>query len=230
MSDELRGLLLEYTWSFARKNLVLTTIAPKSDGTIAVDPAGLTVTGTGTSFVDPDDVEKCIRLPDANFYEVTAVAAGPQTLTLAAPYVGTTLAAGATYSLFQHRHALPDDIQRILTMGSQLSAVREATQFDLDARDPQRRISGQPLFYLPIGLNALGQAMIEIWPIPDAAYHLPYVALKKTVTVSIPRPPIFQPAQAAVKELQSLLRPPPRGAAIISDKSWVAADASAALQ
>jgi len=173
VDDEFRGLMNEYAWSFARQNLVLTTIAPKTDGTIAVVAGGATVTGTGTSFADPGDVGKFIRLPDSNFYEVSAVTA--QVLTLTAPFTGTTVS-GVSYTLFQHRYALPVGIERILTMAGAYP-VREGTQWNLDAVDPQRLVTGQQWGYMPIGENSLGQSMIELSPVPDAVYHLTYVGL-----------------------------------------------------
>jgi hypothetical protein len=134
------------------------------------------VVGVGTPFVNPDDIGKFIRLPDAAFYEVADVDQGTQTLTLTAPYVGATVA-NTSYTLFQHRYALPDGIERILTMGSHLGPVREVAQFDLDTRDSRRIVGGPPVHYMPIGTNALGQSMVEVWPPPDIAYHLTYVGL-----------------------------------------------------
>lgn len=176
---EMRSLFQEHTWSFARKNLVLTTIKAKTEGTIAVVEGGLLVTGTGTAFTT-DDVGKFLRAPDGHFYEIAAVNVHAQTLRLCtAPFTGVT-GSGHTYTIFQHRFSLPPGIERILTMSNSLAGVRQRAQFDVDAHDPRRMVIGEPINFIPLGTDMrTGLHVIELWPVPLRAFHLPYVGLKQ---------------------------------------------------
>ena len=174
---EMRGLFQEHTWSFARRGLVLSTVKAKSAGTVSITEGSKSLVGVGTAFT-LDDIGKEVRLPDGYAYEIGGVNIPAQTLTLCVAYAGTTVA-GASYLLFQRHYALPAGIERILTMGNQITAVREKSIIDLNVSDPRRLITGMPLAYVTINESTAGLRMIELWPVPLVVYQLPYVGLKQ---------------------------------------------------
>lgn len=66
-------------------------------GTVAINNAGTTVTGTGTAWVDNVDVGEGIRLPDGRTYEITGVVSNTS-LTIGEPYLGTNTS-GQPYAI-----------------------------------------------------------------------------------------------------------------------------------
>lgn len=170
VDDCYRELYSTWSWSFAKTDGVITTIAPKSSGTVTTTSGGTTLTGESTSWSTTDDVNSFIKV-GGNTYEVTAVASSVS-VTIDPAYISSG-ASNLTYTLFKNRYTLATNVEYVTTMYSSWPMF-ERSQFEINILDPRRDSSGVPLFYMYRGFNTSNAQKIELFPYPDAAYIIRY--------------------------------------------------------
>lgn len=179
MKDKLTEIAESYSWSWLKAESLLSTVAPKSGGTVTLNVDTTKIDGTSTSFASTD-VGSYIRVAqDVAFYKVTAVSS--QQLTLETAYVGSTFST-QSYSLFRHIYSLQSDFRRFVSPAF-WPRLQEATLGQLDEWDALRSQSDLPSHYAYRGVNSAGVMQVEIWPVPSAAVGIRYSYLK-----TIPEP------------------------------------------
>jgi hypothetical protein len=155
-------LLSLHPWSFIKGEGVTKLVGTDTTGTVSVTSGTDTVAGTSTTF-DSTYVGRFIKIDSSTVsYEITAFTA-PQTLTLEGNFNETSVTDG-DYVIYQHRYSKPSDCADIIGIRYDCD-MPQITKSWIDAMDPNRESTGQPLYWLNY-TNALW----EVWPVPDATY------------------------------------------------------------
>lgn len=179
LREKIEELWYREPWSFRQDEAVLTTVAPKSGGTVTLNATPTLVNGTGTSFVAADVGRKFRAGNDNTYYEVTAVSG--QQLTLESAYAGTAFTASA-YSLFRNIYALATNFKEMISM-SYWWRLGEGTPAGVDRYDARRSFTSQtPASFIYRGEDATGIMQVEISPVPSAAIGLHYIFRNKPPT------------------------------------------------
>ena len=170
VDDSYRELYSTWSWSFAKTEGSITTVAPKSDGTVTTSSGSTTITGVASSW-GSGDVGSFIKV-GGNRYEVTAVASSVS-ITVDPAYVSSGTS-GLPYSIFKSNYTLATNVEYVTTMYSRWPMF-ERSQWEINILDPLRDSSGTPLFYMYRGFNTSNAQRIELFPYPDAVYLIRYV-------------------------------------------------------
>jgi hypothetical protein len=127
INDTINQLAREFAWPWYRKPAYFNTKGPYSTGTVDLTSESTTVTGAGSADFDSGmvDQEFYCGSDGGRVYQISAVAASAETLTLASAYLGDT-ESGATYSIRYIKYSLPDDFDRA-------SVFRLEDERDLDS-------------------------------------------------------------------------------------------------
>lgn len=157
-------LLDMHMWSFIKREALFSTVAIYNTGTVTTTSGSTTVTGNGTAFTAAM-ANRFIKVDgQPEFYKISTVDVGLQTLTLeAAVGVGATTAG---YNIFQHQYSKPTSCKYIINVRRQLS-LGERTKEWLDGYDPDRDGTGEPIYYANFDDDTL-----ELYPVPDSVYTL----------------------------------------------------------
>jgi hypothetical protein len=173
-------LLNDYPWSNRKDDTILNTVAPYQTGTVST--VGSTVTGVGTVFTS-SMVNRWIRIGSNPFFHKITGFTSATSLTVEAD-LPADIAAGANFTIFQHRYVLPANFGRAfsVTLDTQLT---EWSQQEIDLVDPYRHSTGTfPDIYSIVGPNADNRFQIEFWPVPSAATAIRLIYFKtNTLTV-----------------------------------------------
>lgn len=117
-----RELPYRASWSYYSRDLIFTTAAPQSTGTIAYTAATRTVTLSGATW--PGDVTSYrIRLNDL-FYEIESRDSDTVIVLSATGAPATDISAGATYQIFRAAYQLPyrfREVRRLWDVDSNMS-------------------------------------------------------------------------------------------------------------
>lgn len=181
LRNTLNELWQSHQWSCRFAESVLATDAPKSTGTLASTATTTVLQGTGTAFAT-GDIGKKLRVANEHaYYTIEAVDASVQQLRLATAYVGGPLS-GAVYQVFKSIYTLPADVDHIVSMAHWFK-LGEAFIPGTDRVDGRRSLdASHPEVFVYRGEDALGQVLIELWPVPAGAIGIPYVYVKRLPT------------------------------------------------
>lgn len=168
----LQEVWTSWTWSFRKKEALLTTVAPYSTGTVSA-VSSTVLQGASTVWTSAM-VNRYIRIgSDVAFYKITAVDTGLQRLTLETAYAGT-ITAGSTYTIFQHLYSLASDVDIAATL-SYWRKLRETSIERRERADARRSYqSSYPWEFLYRGEDSSGNVQVELSPVPSAAIAVRY--------------------------------------------------------
>ena len=179
LREKMQEVWTRESWSFRQEEAILTTVAPKSGGTVTLNATPTLVDGTGTAFVAADVGRKLRVASDNTYYEVTAVSG--QQLTLETAYTGTAFIASA-YSLFRNIYAMAADFHEMIS-ASYWWRLAEGTVPGTDRYDSRRSFtSQQPASFIYRGEDSTGVMQVEISPVPSAAIGIHYVYFRRPPT------------------------------------------------
>jgi hypothetical protein len=175
------GLLRKRTWSQALAHAPLNTLAPHSNGTVAVDAGSTSVTGANTAWTASFQNAFIRFASEDNYYEIANVA-NATAITLSTSYAGAAnLAANSTYQIFKHIYTVPSDARQVLTV-QYTSFLQQTSQYRINRANPDRDVTGEPSGWAPAGVDANGVLRIEVHPVPGAEYNLIVHYAKPRVT------------------------------------------------
>jgi len=161
----------------------IVCVAPYTTGTVAVSNGGTTVTGTDTVWATGMTGRKIRIAGRDEYYTLTYVS--PTSLTIDSAYVGDTETA-ATYSIFQDEFSLASDVEKIITITNPNRRKR------IDYIDPLKfeelylnsLVEGSPYIHTPAGRDSSNYIKVQLYPIPDDVYVLPYRYRKQIADLS----------------------------------------------
>lgn len=189
LDNSWRQLLTMQQWSFTKSvGLAVTTSAPYTTGAVTLTNGSPFVSGVGTAFDSSHRGWDLIA--NGEWYRIVQVDVGAQQLTLDGAYAGPSTSA-APVVLRKRLYPLDDDVAYVLSMVGPHWPLEERTQITIDALDRARMSTGQPLYYAYAGMtdqtwsDIKGNLVIELWPTPNAVYHLPYIGLKRSALSSL---------------------------------------------
>jgi hypothetical protein len=202
VNDAYSTLLRFKQWVACTKTTVITTRAPYSTGTIAINQGSNVVTGSGVNWPANVVAGQFIKINNGIAYRITAVLSNQ--LVLDVPW-GTASVYNVGYQITGNRFQLPSDAERVIGMAGKYWALARDNGFLLDIEDPVRVISGSPLVYSEVttyGGNS-GPIEVELWPYPseNLDYSLTYRAtipalVNSTDVPVLPGETIMKSAQA----------------------------------
>jgi len=193
-----RQILAAEKWEFLNESTVVRLrkiYAPASTvATIAVNPAQVTVTGTGTTMAT-ENVGWNFRVnSEPQPYVIASVNSATEFL-LEANYAGTTVTAG-TFELFKSVYSpVVGDVAEITSIVYQ-DELDEISLSELNRLDPERSSTGEPQKWCNISKTtaAGGIASFEIWPVSDDDYAVTVNYKKKISDLSLDTDaPVFRP-------------------------------------
>ncbi|MEW6214097.1 MAG: hypothetical protein AB1478_02665 [Nitrospirota bacterium] len=174
-------LLKNWQWSFLKIYANLTLVAPYTTGTVSVTNGSTTVTGSGTTFTAAM-VGRHFRLSNAvPFYKIAARVSNTE-ITLSSAYGGDT-ATGQSYEIFQHIYSLASDCREIIKIVYDTPLIEKSVEY-IERNDPDRSVSGTPLYWADRGLDSNRYRQIEIAPYPDDDYVIRYSYWKSVSDLS----------------------------------------------
>ncbi|MEM7828034.1 MAG: hypothetical protein QW561_01695 [Candidatus Aenigmatarchaeota archaeon] len=181
INNRYQQLLKNWQWSFLKAYANLTCIAPYTAGTVNVTNGSTTVTGSGTNW-STAMVGRHFRLSNAvPFYKIASVTSATS-LTLSSAYGGDT-AVGQGYEIFQHIYSLAPDVREISKIVYDEALLEKSVEW-IERNDPDRSVSGKPMFWADRGLDANNVRQIELYPYPDTNYVIRYSYWKKIEDLS----------------------------------------------
>ena len=179
LTEKIAEIWNAQSWSFRQAESELTTVAPKSGGTVTLNATPTKVDGTATSFAAADVGKKFRAANNNTYYTITAVAG--QQLTLDVAYAGASFSA-STYTIFQNIYALAADFKEMIS-AAYWWRLGEGTVAGIDRYDARRTFtSQQPASFIYRGENSSGVMQVEISPVPSAAIGIHYVYRTKPPT------------------------------------------------
>ncbi len=188
--QERRRLVLDSAdWNPLHTHGILNTVALVNAGTVAITAGSTAVVGTSTAWTSAISGREFRGSGRSEFYGVTFVSS--TSLTLSRAWEGDTVTA-LTYKIFERIFNLASDvdvlesIKRITGGGADMDQV---SQERLDETAPSRPIFGPPNRYALHDYDETNDlATVELYPIPDTAWGIPYRYTKRpgdfTVTSS----------------------------------------------
>ncbi|MEM2124986.1 MAG: hypothetical protein QXQ53_01150 [Candidatus Methanosuratincola sp.] len=166
-------------WACLETIETIHTVAPYTTGTASVNSSGV-VTGIGTSW-SPSMEGSFMRIHYSDAFFRIASVSSPTSLTLEG-WTGETTSS-APYTIFKTLYTLPSTISHIKSINYNLSLLKRDIQ-DLNAFDPSRLISGEPLWWAYHGTDSSNNLIIEIYPIPNATYPLRIYGKRRTTPLT----------------------------------------------
>lgn len=183
ISDRYGEIIQELAWSRLNISAILQTVAPYVAGTVTVAAGSSNITLTGGAWTAQMS-DRFFRVGGrAEFYGFHYVSA--TTGLLDRPYEGpSNLAAG--YKVYQSIYSLPPDV-RILPedgMSGEFGPLTRTDWAELNVISPTRSAFGAPKWWAPRmdDSNTPPGMQVELYPIPDQAYTIPYEYVGEVAT------------------------------------------------
>jgi len=156
-------------WSRLRLIRNLTTVAPHSAGTVAVNSVGV-VTGTGTNFT-PEMVGSFMRVHHQDAFFEVASYASPTSITLS-NWSGVVVPPLTKYSIFKTIYTVDSLFGSVFSVTYQI-ALRKRSQSLFNQLDPTRlATSPSPTAWAYAGVSSTGAIRIELYPVPSSVVSL----------------------------------------------------------
>lgn len=172
-------------WNFDLSTGYLTLPAVYSTGTVSVANGGTAVTGSSTLWVTNSVTAYHTIILGGVEYPITTVG-GETSITLATPYVGTTLS-GSTYTVLRRDFPLASDCERLYRVWDLTNQRRvyARTKLSLDESVVQSGDTGnQVCDYSIRGLDSSGNKLLRFYPAPQSAAKVMYVYEGRQTMVS----------------------------------------------
>jgi len=139
INDTFQQLAAEFCWPFLRKTHYFNLTVPYTTGTVELTEASTTVTGSGTANFSSGMANQLFYCASdsGRVYQITAVGASAETLTLGSAYLGED-ESGAEYAIRYVHYALPTGFAKAGAM--MLEDEREIST-DLTLQDWHKKIT-----------------------------------------------------------------------------------------
>ena len=172
LKEVMRRIRARGEWSFGWTRGQIDLVASYDTGTIAIDNAETTVTGTGTMFT-ADMVGRKIRISGVAY--VIDSWAGDTSIELATNYGGATETA-ASFVIYQDEYALAAGAQNIHRMWDKQNSHKLAgiTPIAMGDKDFRTLASGTVDEYAVVGLNSSDARLVQFHPYPTAIARVEY--------------------------------------------------------
>ncbi|MFH1110988.1 MAG: hypothetical protein V1790_17585 [Planctomycetota bacterium] len=175
INERLRRIARRIPWQQTKIQDAISTVAQYTSGTVAATLGGDGIEGTATVWTS--DMDGCsIRIGnDSAYYEFIYSAPGAGFLDR--DYEGATNLL-ATYSIWRNIFPLPADCREFLGMRcpGRSRPLDRVSMEELDAIDPNRVSTGNPLRYAPHmdDRSSPKKQQVEVHPVPIEVMALPY--------------------------------------------------------
>lgn len=187
----------EYKLPFLERSSILTLQTPYTTGTVSISAGSTTLTGVSTVWTTTNTYGvanarvggKILLAGTSDIYTVTAVG-GAGTITLNTRYVGTTLAAGTTYTYFEDTYDLATDFLKPVNarLFSTALMIDIIGRHDFQRRFPRPRISGKPTLCTILDSGYSGSTtmvkQIQFASYPNTTLLVPYAYITSNLGVS----------------------------------------------
>ena len=181
-----KQILAAEKWEFMNDSTTVRLRAVHSLGssvqTVAVNQAGVTVTGTGTTFTSDSITGWKFRFGSESQPYIIRYVGSDTNLALETSYGGTTQTASA-FEYFKNTYS-PEvgDVGEIASIVYKTRLVEKSPSF-LNSLDPERTSTGEPLYWSNLSKTTASDGIVtfEIWPLSDQDYVIT-VNYKKTTS------------------------------------------------
>ncbi len=185
--QERRRLVLDTAdWNPLHTHGILNTLPLVNAGTVAITAGSTSVVGTSTAWTSAINGREFRGTGRSEFYDLTFVSS--TALTLSRAWEGDTVTA-LTYKIFERIFSLASDvdvlesIKKITDGGADMDLV---SQERLDETAPSRPVFGPPNRYALHDYDENNDLVtVELYPIPDTAWGIPYRYTKKPVDFTL---------------------------------------------
>lgn len=165
-----RDLPYRAPWTWFNRTVILSTVAPQTDGTAAYTAATRTVTLSGSTW--PSDVTDYILLIDGVQCRVASRTSSTVIVLAEATAPAADIASGTTYSLFKALYVLPEEWRNIQHIRELTSGYSLAVSLPVEAHDGSTYVFDTPGTPVTVTVlprqNGLGQVGLTFTPPPDA--------------------------------------------------------------
>ncbi len=180
-NDVIQDVHGRHDWFWALDRQIVQPVADITTGTVSISAGAQAVTGSSTAFAAAD-VGKFIRFQSSNdWYKITAVT-DATTLTIEAPYTGTSALSAGTYLIRKIFYSLPS-AEKIVGM-KQAQTWRDLVCInhkDFDTFLTYADSTGKATLFCVYGQDSSNNIQFNIYPFADAAYNLEVKYKKKAV-------------------------------------------------
>lgn len=166
-----QDICARWPWPFlySRENLV--TVGDYITGTVSVNTGATTVTGAGTAWTSTQaDGTYYLQFSTANdWYNVTGINTGPQTLTIEKGYAQPTNGTALTYTLRKFFYSLSSAVDEIIDIRNWNTPVK-LIQVDMrfiDDLNPLVQSTNAPYAYMMFGTDSSGNLRFSPYPFPS---------------------------------------------------------------
>jgi hypothetical protein len=180
--NEICSNIYGHDFSFLTEYSEINTSPTYSTGTITVTQDSTTVTGDSTVWTSTHVGWLLKVTGDDEYYEISTIDTGTQTITLTSAYIGTT-DASATYTLYKVYYSLPSDFKKMkwvkqIVTPQMVLPIRELTMVQnyTDEFDSSGNISA----YILSGLDASNVPQIRFYPIQTSRKRV-YICYVKSL-------------------------------------------------
>ncbi len=183
IKERYRSILDECDWDGLHVSATLQTTAVYEAGTVTLTNGSTTVTGASTTFTSAMTGRDFRAAGDEEYYGFTYVSATSGTLSRA--YEGTTNSE-LTYKIFQRVYELASDVD-VLESIKRFDCALDmdiVSRERLDEMAPGRPLFGKPNRYALSDFDADDDPTVELYPIPDESWGLPYRYTKRPADLS----------------------------------------------
>jgi len=194
LDNEHQEILESRAWSQRKEDDVIETVATYTTGTVEGSSGSATITGTSTVWTS-GMVNRYIRIGSNTFFHrITAVASGTS-LTIE-DTLPAAVAAGATYTIFQHRYNLASNFGRAISVTSDVK-LTETDILTLDRLDPYRSgTATRPDRFCIFGLDPNTTAsqiyQIELYPVSSSATSIRVLYYKTNTLAADTDEPLYR--------------------------------------
>lgn len=160
-------------WRERKKEVIVTTVAPYTTGTIAISNGSTALVGTGTTFTTAMTGRKFCIGTGGPIYRVTYVS--PTAMTLSRNYQESAQTA-SSFTIYQDEYDVATDVDVMRSVNLNLSTYRgplaEITEALMDERSYATAAVTVPQAWAPTVDTTAGSYRMRLWPIPDGVYAL----------------------------------------------------------
>lgn len=160
-----------WPWSFLEGRETIVTVADYNTGTVAINAASTTVTGTGTVFSSSVDNTYFIQFSTANDWYQVSSRGSNTSLTLATAYAQTSNGTGLTYTLRKFFYSLSSSADEVLDVRNWNTPIK-LIQCDfrtIDLINPLAQSTNAPYAYMMFGTDSSGNQVFTPYPFPTDA-------------------------------------------------------------
>jgi len=185
-----KQILAAEKWEFLNDSTTVRLRAKHSLGssiqTVAINQAGVTVTGTGTTFASESIIGWKFKFSSEAQPYIIHYIESDTSLALETAYGGTTQTA-SSFEYFKNTYS-PDvgDVGEIVSVIYK-TALEEKSPSFINSLDPERTSTGTPVYWCNLSKTSAadGIVTIEVWPIPDQDYVVTLNYKKTTADLSL---------------------------------------------